>query len=553
MQTQDFATELQSATSTAATTKTEERTRFKRRERKVAAPKTDMQNNVFFKIVAEQPDPVAQKEAMVELMTFTDAETAAKNAAQMEEFSAYLQFQRQEIATQLIEMTDVTTFSDMQSALQDINNDLLDFEDQIGPFMEIINAVRKIQEEGKTTDIIAELREEAAKADEARVKINAIEHRIAHRKDDIEAIKAKIAQHKAEIITCDNDFGFFPWSGVKTASKIRSAELALANVDLEKEIVTAEQDIAAHGVELEAANGVVATSTEFENLAEAKEVLANMLNMSGPEHEEKHQQLIDTAKRFVLTTQTRVGSTLDKSERMSGQIEALGNQAFNSRDIYSVMAEATTEAEGLNAKQHQTLKDEIEQLPETDRLGRMANERQQRDLAKHIKGLNEAASDTTAVLQDLTVSSHRIENLGQANATQIKKTKAIRTSGIAGVADNLSSVLTAIGQAAIDQASTAAQQSLSRMNDTTINLTKEQMLNMAKSRSDDNAQLISNLESMASFGEIIELANQSTHDALTENRDIMSQLRETADDVRQQTKETIDLHSDVIAEEKELG
>ena len=153
------------------------------------------------------------------------------------------------------------------------------------------------------------------------------------------------------------------------------------------------------------------------------------------------------------------------------------------------------------------------------------------------------------MISDLTTSSQRIENMEAANIKQIKKTQQIQTSGIAGVADNLSSVLTAINQAAIGQASTAAQQSLRRMNTNTINLTKEQMLNMAKERNDDNSALIKMLEEMAGYGEVIQLANESAQEAIGENREILKDMRRVADEVQGAAKDTLELTSNQITSE----
>ena len=172
-----------------------------------------------------------------------------------------------------------------------------------------------------------------------------------------------------------------------------------------------------------------------------------------------------------------------------------------------------------------------------------------RDMSKHITMLNDATNETTEVISDLTVSSQRIETMEAANKAQISKTKQIQTTGIAGVADNLSSVLTAINQAAIGQASTAAAQSLRRMNETTIGLTKEQMLNMAKSKNDDNTALVKMLEQLSGFGEVIELANQSTRESLNENRNLVDTLHRTADEVQRSAQDTLEITSDQITSE----
>ena len=196
---------------------------------------------------------------------------------------------------------------------------------------------------------------------------------------------------------------------------------------------------------------------------------------------------------------------------------------------------------------HEELKASLETIE--DPLEKMNKEGVSRDLSKHITMLNDAANETTEVISDLTVSSQRIETMEAANKAQINKTKQIQTTGIAGVADNLSSVLTAINQAAIGQASTAAAQSLRRMNETTIGLTKEQMLNMAKSKNDDNTALVKMLEQLSGFGEVIELANESTRESLSDNRKLVESLHRTADEVQRSAQETLEITSEQITSE----
>ena len=87
------------------------------------------------------------------------------------------------------------------------------------------------------------------------------------------------------------------------------------------------------------------------------------------------------------------------------------------------------------------------------------------------------------------------------------------------------------------------------MNTNTINLTKEQMLNMAKERNDDNAALIQVLEQMSGYGEVIQMANESAQEAIGENREILEEMRRVADDVKDAAKDTLEITSNQITSE----
>ena len=531
-----FKAELARAT---GKTESEEKsqTRYTMRKKDKGTSKSaavSIKDNPFAKIVEANPNPEDQKAAMVELMTFVDAETTKKNNKYLEEYSAYMQSERQRLAVELIEMTDTKTFSNMQKVLRDINDGVLDFEEQIQPFMEIINAVRLIQAEDATTDIIAEMREDEKRRAEMDKKLAAISR-------DLEVLRSGVKGKLVQIEKLKEDRRFLGLGDIKQSAKDR---IAVLNVEI-SQLKSDESDLLNKQNELRAS--YKETESKFENLKEAKEIMASMLNLSEGDHEERHKKLVDTAAEFVNTTKERVSETLDRSVQMGDQIKSLSDLAFTMRSRYTVLSEAAKDAEKINSEKHEALKAEMEN--DGGGLGRIQKEEESRALAKHITILNDAATETTNVISDLTTSSQRIENMEAANIKQIKKTQQIQTSGIAGVADNLSSVLTAINQAAIGQASTAAQQSLRRMNTNTINLTKEQMLNMAKERNDDNSALIKMLEEMAGYGEVIQLANESAQEAIGENREILKDMRRVADEVQGAAKDTLELTSNQITSE----
>lgn len=534
MNDQSFQAQLEKSTGKSAEASTGKFVSKRKTKKKEELP--SIQNNPFAKIAMSTPDPQRQKDQMVKLMTYVDAETTAANNKALSEYSAYMQSERQRLAVELITMTDTKTFSVLQGVLMDINNGVLDFEEQIKPFMEIINAVRLIQEEDATTDILSEMREDGKVAEELNEKLTQIGKQIAEGESLIRIKRAKIA-------TESDNKGLFGFGGIKSES------LQAINM-LKVEI----KDIQTLGVELstkvkELKNAKIESTSKFSHLADAKKIMATMLDLSGGEHEERHEKLVKTAVSFVSTTKARVEETLLHSVKMGGQINELSNLAFTMRGSYNVLSEAAKEAETINSSAHDLLKAELEGIESP--LERMTSEKVSRDMAKHITALNDSATETAAIISDLTVSSQRIETMEAANIAQIKKTEQIQTSGIAGVADNLSSVLTAINQAAIGQSSTAAQQSLRRMNDNTITLTKEGMLNSARASKEDNAALQKSLIQLTGFGEVIDITNAAALEALEENRELVSELSAVAGEVSKSAAETLDIASATISEERD--
>ncbi len=518
----------------------------KRRKPKKKA--TNISGNPYHAIITNEPNRAKQRDQFIDLMTFTDAETAKTNEKALTEFTSWMQEQRQEMSSELIALNDTGTFSNLQLVLQDINGDLLDFEDRIAPFLDIINSVRTLQEKDLITDTIAEIAKQKDLVGELESEIAAKDSeltRITCSEEDAERDK-KYLQHEVQML--ENDRSWFGMGGITDRSKrqIAKREVVISGlVDELKELNLWQQGVVLSKAEL---LDKLSAAKGFGELAKEKQILADMLNLNSTEHATKHSELINSATKFVDTTKDRVGDTLESSLGLSEHIGKLSDLSYNIRGRYSVLAEAAQAAERKNSNLHADLKTEAEGIDSSDQLTKLMNEEKQRDLSKYIQSLNDSVADTAMVLTDMTVASQRIETMQHANTAQIKKTRSIATSGIAGVADNLSSVLTSIGQTATGQAATAAAQSLRRMNETTINLTKEQMLNQAKDRQDVNADLVRNLENLAGFGDVIELANQNTYDAVAEARDLVVELRETADSVKDTIAEGVEIASAVVTD-----
>jgi hypothetical protein len=508
----------------------------------------NISGNPYHDIITSEPSQAKQRDKFIDLMTFTDAETAKANERALTEFTSWMQEQRQEMSSELITLNDTGTFSNLQLVLQDINGDLLDFEDRIKPFLAIINSVRTLQEKDLITDTIAEI----AKQKEAVTglyKEKKDKLKLLTRIDsDVVNLKELIEYHGRFIERLKKNRSWFGFGDITSSAKNSIESFEQAIVKDKAKLEKYEARLVKLNAELEEITVNLVAAQTFGELSKEKQILADMLNLNSDEHASKHSELIASATKFVNTTKERVGETLESSLGLSDHIGKLSDLSYNIRGRYSVLASAAEAAERNNSTMHAELKSQSENIDEGDQLGKLENEEQQRDLAKYISSLNDSVADTTMVLTDMTVASQRIETMQHANTAQIKKTRSIATSGIAGVADNLSSVLTSIGQTAIGQAGTAAMQSLRRMNNTTINLTKEQMLNQAKDRQDVNADLVRNLENLAGFGEVIELANQNTYDAVAQARELVGELRTTADSVKDTIAEGVEIASSVVTD-----
>lgn len=229
---------------------------------------------------------------------------------------------------------------------------------------------------------------------------------------------------------------------------------------------------------------------------------------------------------------------------MNNQIDNLNEANFSMREIYAIINDATKDAD----KQNEVLRDTLQpDDPNEGDIERMTRERHKRDLENHIKALGSSAVDTTTVLAELTSSGHRIKSMQDANDQQISRTRQLHSSGVAGVADQLSTVLQAVSSAALGESSEMARMSLERMQQTTTALGQKEVIRVALGTQEQNSELSKALEDLEQYGQVIETATSITRDGLLETKDLLSRLESTAKDVQASVQESISVAADVTS------
>jgi hypothetical protein len=236
---------------------------------------------------------------------------------------------------------------------------------------------------------------------------------------------------------------------------------------------------------------------------------------------------------------------------MDRQINNLLDANFSMREIYAVLNDSTKEAHKHNETRRQSLADS--QNSDEGELERMNRERNKRDLENYITSLNSSSVDTTAVLAELTNSSHRIKSMKDGNEQQISKTRQLHSSGVAGVADQLSTVLQAVSAAALGESSEMARMSLDRMNTKTQDLSQKEVIRLALGSHETNTDLNKALKDLEQYGEVVRTATTITREGLKETKDLLGKLEHAARDVQRDVKESFAVAADVLAGRDEGG
>jgi hypothetical protein len=491
-------------------------------------------SNTFYKIMLDgEADPKAKMEACARALAY--AEDKDQSRERLEEFKAfkeYLQFERKRMAQQIIDLTDTEAFAELKTVYDELNNSLISFENKIAPLTEIVDAVYTLRMNGLTFDAFKEIILDK----EAEAKLAALRARQEH---DFNTLSAQINDITQQNAVLAENKAFFGLGGTKKAAR---EEIARNTVLLEQK--KAELADLTSKIQ-EVAGQAPRESTLSAEFVAAKNKLRELLDISSDEHKQRQRDLVNAAQSFVNTTEARVAGISKHFEGMDRQINNLLDANFSMREIYAVLNDATKEAHKHNEVRRQSLgaaggADEGE-------LERMNRERNKRDLENYITSLNASSVDTTAVLAELTNSSHRIKSMKDGNEQQISKTRQLHSSGVAGVADQLSTVLQAVSAAALGESSEMARMSLDRMNTKTQDLSQKEVIRLALGSHETNTELSKALQDLEQYGEVVRTATTITREGLKETKDLLGKLEHAARDVQRDVKESFAVAADVLA------
>lgn len=515
-------------------TQTEQRdsAAVRRTARSAADEAPNIQANTFHKIIVQAAlTPEQKMQEVAKALEFSG--TREENRARIKEFDAfkeYMQSIAEEMSKQRIAMTDTETFAELQRVYGDFNNDLNDFIDAMKPLTDITDALYKLRENGQTREALARIKEDrewdekhARDVEQATARLNELTER-----------KRALGD---ENIALAQDKGFFGYGAIRSSSmaKIKVNEAEIGRI--ETEIADLTGRIAA--LEREKAEK---SATRLDSAEVAK--LRELLDLTAEGHIKQQAALVERALAFVNNGKDRFGSIRGHLDKMVQQIEGLGDNNSNMVQTYAVLNEATKLAETANQQKRETLINE----PEGENLiDKMKREQARQDIDEHIGILATATVDTMQAYGELTSEAIKIRNMEAATKKQGESARAMHSRGIASVASQLSTVMTAVNSAAINEAQAMASQTLAEMTRVTNEVARKESIRIATGRDDVNTDLEEMLNQLAQFGDVQREATEITRDALTRMRQNLSELESLATDVGKDTQEFVGVAADVVA------
>ena len=530
---------MQQARSTSRRQSESSKTSGKREDAKFSSKFASMEANTFYKIMFD-PDvsPEEKMKAVAQALSFEDnKEDAKEKLEEFRQFKEYLQYERKRMAQQIIDLTDTEAFSELKMVYDELNNALIAFEDKINPLTDIVDAVYELRMNGVTFDAFREITEDK----EAEARIAALKE---EQQKQLEDLEKSIRNIQRNVAIWSEDKAFFGLGGIKQAAR---EKIAQAQLDLKER----EDDLGNLIETMKDESQYALPQSELDaKFQESKAKLRELLDISSDDHKQRQADLVQSAQHFVNTTEARVSSISDHFDGMDKQIENLLDANYSMREIYAIMNDATKEAHKDNEEFRDTLKPADDSLSDIEK---MTVEGQKRDLENYIGALNASSVDTTAVFAELTNAGHRIKSMKDGNDQQITKTRQLHSSGVASVADQLSTVLQAVSAAALGESSEMARMSLERMNQKTSDLSQKEVIRIALGTHEQNSELSKALEGLEQYGEVIRTATSITREGLQETKELLGQLEATAKDVQEDVKESISVAAEVVAGENNAG
>lgn len=488
---------------------------------------TNIASNPFYKIVLDASLSPEEKQKTV-AKTLATVGTKEENKATvkaLDEFKEYLQLKREEMAGKIIDVTNTNTTAQLQQVYTTMNDGLIEFNEAMKPILEIIDAMHVVRKEGKTNDLFAEIRGDKNAEEAFNTKRSDIERRFNETRqkiDDLINENARLSEDKS----------LFGFGGVKQASR---EQIALNDVT----ITYARSDLVKLEAEL-AALQAPAVEMDDSEFGKAKATIRAMLDLSAADHQRNSAMTVEKAKKFVEVSKSALGGIRGSLAGMGEQIDNLTDANQSMISAYAILGEGIKEANTEIKTKRETIAAPVE---EESMIAKMKRDNDLRAIDDHLTTLSSSAVDTETTFADLSSQSVRIKTMGDANSSQIEKVRKMHTQGVAGVADRLSVVLQAVGQAAIAESSSIARDTMVQMSDATNEIAMKESMRVAIATGDVNQDLLKAMEDLGQYGEVVRAATEITRENVAELSQNLNSIREMATNVQEAVKENAAVHS----------
>ncbi|HDZ53389.1 hypothetical protein LCGC14_0043320 [marine sediment metagenome] len=474
--------------------------------------------NPFYNVMFDESLTLADKQSEVAKMT-TSTLDRNRDRAQVkayDEFREWLSAQQTELAEQVINLSNVDSMSELQSVLKDMNTDLLDFEDNMNPIMSIIESIHYLRTNGLMGDAFKQIKEDKEREETLQAEIEVL-------KNEAQRSREMVAQQEAIKIQASTKRSFFGLGGLTSEAQadIAGADIAIVSERENHDKLMGDINSLKAQMNVPAENG---------DAAEHKARLRELLDMSDEANRDRVIALRDSASKFITTAKERTGSLRGQFDQLAGQIGNVEDSNQSMIKVYAVLNEGMKDATKKNAE----IRAPLAETPEEESMvDKMTREEKLRALDGHVSHISRSQGETMAAYGDLNQQAIRVHTMRQSTDQQIDTARLINTQGVAATADRLATVLTAVSGAALGEASEAAKDTLSRMRESTNDISSREVIRVAMGVSSVNDQLETVFKELEDIREVQQAATGIVRNGMTEMQERMVQLRESANSAKE--------------------
>lgn len=531
-----------------ATTQTTEQERPRQQTttatKKAVEKQFDLDNNPFAKIMFDTETTDEQKQkAVAEALVYDVTKSKQENQERLKEFNLfkeYLQYERTKMAKEIIALSDTDAFSQLHEMYDAMLTAMNEYDEAMKPLTDILDAVFQIRTSGDkelALGLFQEIKNDELAAEERETALAEFDEELKTLKADIDTNRQKVAELKEKK-------KFILFGGPKDPG-------AIEKLEIEQEELKAKQAATKEAKE-ELKNSPL-TESKYGEFANEKAKLKELLDISSEEHKERQQRVVAAATNFVETTEDRGGRILVHFDDLGEHLEVLDDANRGMQAIYGIVTQASADAARLNKAEREKLTTPAADETPVQKANRT---NKKRDVEEYIANADKSAEETVKTYGSLTAQGVNIMTMKDANREQIARAKELTSSGVAGVADNLASVLSAVSAAALNESAMMAEQSVSNMNDRTALQNQQEGIRQAIGMEDRAAAMNDAIEKLAGYGatskavaEISEVNLAKIKDSQNAMKDLIDQTRKDIDD-QSAVRADIDLQFDGASDTK---
>jgi hypothetical protein len=493
--------------------------------------------NTYYKIVFGEGTPEEKQKALAQALTYDSSKSKQENKERLADFAMfkeYVHFERKRMAQEIIKLTDTETFGELKKVFEEMNIALLDFEGEITPLMQILDAVYEINKAGGDAvyDVFKQIAEDRER--EKQLAAQRAEQEAALRAQEDEM--RRIRQRNVELAGQRSMFGF---GGIKADAKaeIERNELLLA------EKSQGLTELAAKITETTTAQATVAGSSEF---AAQKEQIRKLLDISTDEHKARSERLVSKANSYIDTTYERTNGVLNGLRTLSGQIDNLADANGGMHQVFAIVTDGMKDAEKTN----EALRSALETpAGEETNIARMQREQKKLEVEEYIGLTLQQSADNVQAIQSLTTESLQIKSLRDTNNQQIAGTQTLASSGVSGIASQLATVLQGVSAASLNQSRETSALNIDKMNRMNEGYLKKQVMQAAMGLYKTNDELVKAIDNLRQTGEFVRGVNDAVRTGVADMRNNLNEMEKVAKSMKKDVDDSIAISADTIRDD----